>query len=147
MTHDIPTHRQDARPSWWQTALEAQHPVASPLVRLVVFVWVASLPSLTILTNIAIKWPDEVPGHRLMASFVHYYLSSIFWPMAVARYSRSTPVFELLVLQVLAILVVLYHFMATTRKADSLTFRHVLPTGAAALANSLVTWAVGVVAI
>ena len=139
MTQDIPTHHQDPRSSWWERVQQAQHPASSLAVRLGLFLWVASLPSLIIFANIVTKQFDELQSDHLLAEAVHYYVCSILWPVR----PHSSFNLEFVIIQLMLFTWLCWSYLGKTR-TSSITFRHLLPTFLGFATNSLMTWMFGI---
>lgn len=146
--HDTAVTSGDrAGSSWWQGVLNAQHHSASWLVRFSLFLWVASIPTLAIFTNILVKQFEEIHTDHPIAEVLHYYLASIFWPMSLVGHScgpsYGSIVLVLLLIQMIVFLVLCLRFLAKT-SGSTITFRHLLPAVVVFSINSAMTWAVGI---
>lgn len=147
--HDTAVTSDDhAGSSWWQGMLNAQHPSASLMVRFSLFLWVASIPTLAIFTNILVKRFDEIHTDHPIAEALHYYLCAYFWPVGLIRHSmcggNNSGVVWMLIIQVVVFWVLCLRFLAKT-SGSSITFRHLMPAAVVFSANSAMTWAVGIV--
>ena len=133
--------------AWWRDLFQTQHRSSSWLVRLGLFVWVMSIPTLAIFTNILVKRFEEIHTDHLLAEALHYYLASIFWPMSLVRRScgpsYGSIVLFLLLIQMVLFWVLCLRFLAKT-SGSPITFRHLLPATVVFSINSAMTWAVGV---
>lgn len=139
----IITDPREGCPSWWEQVQQTEHPAASLAVRLRLFLWVASMPSIVIMANIVTKRSDFLDMNHLAADLFHFALCSVWWPIAIGWRSPHAAVGELLLLQTLVLAAFGWHYLAKTR-AKPVTFRHLMPTAIAFSVNSLFTWVIGV---
>lgn len=143
----VTSDSRQAGASWWQEVLKAQHHPASWLARFGLFVWVASIPSVAIFANLAVKRFEEIHTDHLIAEMLHYYLFAYFWPVGLIRHSMcgvdNANMVWVLLLQVIGFWVLCLYFLAKTH-GSPITFRHLLPAAVVFSANSAMTWVVGI---